>query len=90
MIYSPMRIFSDFKIETSILFEEEITIMETGTLKQLIDKCKVSCQRSYNSPFSSIVVINNDKKWGKPCTQSELYSEDIRCFHKSNEADLLD
>lgn len=45
MIYTPMRILSDFKIETSILFEEEITIMETGTLKQLIDKCKVSCQR---------------------------------------------
>lgn len=44
MIYTPMRILSDFKIETSILFEEEITIMEAGTLKQLIDKCKVSCQ----------------------------------------------
>lgn len=41
MIYTPMRILSDFKIETSILFEEEITIMEAGTLKQLIDKCKV-------------------------------------------------
>lgn len=70
MIYTPMRILSDFKIETSILFEEEITIMEAGTLKQLIDKCKVSCQRSYNSPFSSIVpvVINNDKKWGKIST----------------------
>lgn len=64
MIYTPMRILSDFKIETSILFEEEITIMEAGTLKQLIDKC----QRSYSSPFSSIVVINNDKKWGKIST----------------------
>lgn len=68
MIYTPMRILSDFKIKTSILFEEEITIMEAGTLKQLIDKCKVSCQRSYSSPFSSIVVINNDKKWGKIST----------------------
>lgn len=33
MIYIFMRIFSDFKIEILILFEEEIIIMEVGILK---------------------------------------------------------